>query len=429
MVADTLADADVGERHDGGAGIDVDIDVDVAIVGDGLVGRPLALALVARGWHVALIDRLQGARSTASAGLDGSRDPLRERCTAISIATRDWLEREGLWDAGAARAESIRSVRVSHRGFFGATRLDADELGERALGATIENTALVASLQPLLDGHAAAGRIVHLEGMAPRGTTLRAGRRCLALENGAGEVATGVRARLLVAADGADSRTRELLGIDTRRHDYAQSAVLGTVRLDRDHGGVAIERFTADGPLALLPRPGRHMNLVACADPQRAAMLQGLSDAGWLAELSRLAPGRLGRFVATGPRTVVPLVRIEAQRTHAGRALLLGNAARLLHPVAGQGYNLALRDVAALVRHLDRAAGTDPGAQGEIDAFERARRADRQRTVRLTDALARTFRGTFAPLGHARAGGLIALDAIGPARRAFARVAMGRKVA
>ena len=417
-----------------------DVHVDIAIVGDGLVGRPLALALAGRGWRVALIDRqVRDPARVASRDPTLSIDPLEERCTALSIAARDWLQAEGLWDETAARAESIRRVRVSHRGHFGATRLQADELGEQALGATIENRCLIDSWAASLRTRIESGRIRHVRGAMPRAVSLSGDTRCIDLQDEAGQALARVRAGLLIAADGAGSRTGELLGIQTTRHDYRQTALLCTVRLDRDHDGLAIERFTAEGPLALLPRPDRHLNVVACLSPERAIALQGLSAAGWLAELNRLAPVRLGRMIAAGPRLAVPLQRIEAQRTQAARALLLGNAARLLHPVAGQGYNLALRDVAALVRLIGPGGpgGTegggpfvtvDPGAPALIDAFIAARRPDRRRTVRLTDALARTFRGRFAPLGHARAAGLVALDAIGPARRAFARVAMGRQI-
>lgn len=399
--------------------------VDVAIVGDGLVGRPLALALAARGWRVAIVDRAPLDRRLPD-------DPLDERCTALSAASLDWLRSHALWDDDAVAAEPIHTVRVSHRGHFGGTRLSADELGESALGATFENRRFVASLGARLQCDVDAGRIVACHGVGPVAVQERHDAIELSLagtqaDTGSdGVVEQRLRAALLIAADGAASRTRELLGIGARRVDYRQQAILANVAIDREHGGTAHERFTANGPLALLPRPGRRINVVLCAPPEIAGALHDSSDAFWLATLAEHMPRRFAQPVASGPRTSVSLARIEADEQARGRALLLGNAARLLHPVAGQGYNLALRDVAALVAQLGTRAVAAQGLDGAAVARELivSRRSDQRRTVAATDLLARGFRGHFAPLAQARAAALVALDSVGPARRAFARRAM-----
>ena len=419
--------------------------VDVAVVGAGMVGRPLALALARAGLDVALIDR--GAPPA------GAPEPLDARCTALAAGTVDWLRAEGLWHPEAARAEPIRRVRVSHRGRFGATRIDAAELGRDALGEVVDNAAFAASLDARLAGarEAARGDVhgggrVRTHGRASV-AAVREAPEALGLElraepggadgsggagdsgdsgGAAGSLADGastLEARLLVVADGAGSTTRGLLGIGTRRVDHDQVAVLGGVALEGDHGGTAHERFTDTGPLALLPRPGRAASYVMCIDPGARGALEALDDAAWLAHLQARFGRRAGRFARAGARAFVPLARVEARATRASRALLVGNAARLLHPVAGQGYNLALRDVAALVDALEGAA--DPGDAALLARYERARRTDRRRTVALTDALARAFRGRAALPGRLRAAGLVGLDLAGPVRRAFARASAG----
>ena len=424
----------------------VGADVDVAIVGGGMIGRPLALALDAIGLRVALIDRGAAPRALEFPVPDvpgpgtGGPDPrtadpdaLDARCTALAAGTVDWLRARGAWHPGAARAEPIRRVRVSHRGRFGATRIDAAELGRDALGEVVDNAAFVASLDAAL----ARGGVARRDGASVASVRDVPGALELELAGGApagpsddppgtgpgaGD-ASRVTARLLVVADGAGSATRALLGIDTRTVDHDQLAVLGGVALDADHGGTAHERFTDTGPLALLPRPGRAATFVLCADAGERERLHAMDDAAWLEHLQVRFGRRAGRFVRIGARTIVPLARVEAARTRAPRALLLGNAARLLHPVAGQGYNLAVRDVAGLVAALDGAA--DPGDADLLARYERDRRGDRRRTVAATDALARAFRGRAALPGRLRAAGLVGLDLAGPARRAFARVSAG----
>ena len=431
-------------------------DVDIAIVGGGLVGTPLALALDAAGWRVALIERRDGAP-------DVPDDPLDQRCTALSAGSVDWLDAHALWAPLAADASPIRRVHVSHRGRFGATRLTADEQGVDALGHVVENRRVLAALEGRLAAsgvHRLVGRAVgsiesgaastcvHHVPLDDRGDRDRSGGRSGPSGSGdASDRAATLHARLVVGVDGTESAVRRSLGIGVRRHDYRQSAVLGTLRLERDHGHVAHERFTDGGPLALLPRPGGIVSFVECVTPEDGERVAALDDAAFLARLQSRFGRRLGRFVATGPRTVQALVRVEAERQVGDRAVLLGNAVRLLHPIAGQGYNLALRDVAALVEALGRRAvndvpagvrvddadigvrggdgAVDPGAPALLEAFAASRRADQRRVVALTDTLARTFRGHNAALSHLRALGLIGLDTVAPLRRRFARAAMG----
>jgi len=417
-----------------------DVDCDIAIVGGGLVGAPLALALARAGFSVVLLDQ-----SMTSAPQQD--DPLEQRCTALSAGSVAWFEQQALWSAIADDACPIRSVHVSCRGRFGATRLRADEQGVAALGYVIDNRVALRQLDALLD----ASPVKRLPGHTMTGLDIESDRVTVqhrASDSPQGKPIQGkpirgkpVRAKLLIGVDGVRSTVRDALGIGVREVDYEQSAILGTLALSGSHENVAYERFTDGGPLALLPRPADRVSVVECVTSEEATRLTALDGTGYRHHLQARFGHRLGRFVDCGPRTTLSLTRIEATEQIGPRSVLLGNAARLLHPVAGQGYNLALRDVAALLTRLvagvssgvspgvangvANGARIDPGSPELLHEFVRSRRVDQQRTVTLTDTLARTFRGENMLLSHARALALLGLDTVSPWRRRFASVAMG----
>lgn len=414
---------------------------DIAIVGASLVGAPLAHVLASQGWQVVLLDASK--EGTASAPLitagthpavaEGSpeqddRLALQQRCTALSLGTQRWFQRHDLWSSVVDDATPIRQVSVSHKGYFGVTRLYAHELNEAAVGYVVNNSrftnAMLARLPDTTVDHRRGARVVSVTHHNDHVQV---------------EVATGmpVRARLLIAADGAGSVVRESAGIGTTQTDYQQAAVLSMVRLAEAHQNVAHERFTASGPLALLPRTGPYMSVVDCIDPSEQDEVGQLDEAGYLTRLQSRFGYRLGRFKAVGPRLIVPLVRIEATAQIAERCVLLGNAVRLLHPVGGQGYNLAMRDVEELATLLatryrsgthadpDLVPAPDPGEARLLADFVAARQSDQRQIVRFTDTLARGFRGHAALPGHVRSAALLGLDALAPLRQSFARRTMG----
>ena len=196
------------------------------------------------------------------------------------------------------------------------------------------------------------------------------------------------------------------------------------VEFSEDHANVAYERFTPSGPLALLPRPGRTASFVYCIDPENQDATQALSDEAFTHELQSAFGFRLGKFLSVGPRYFTPLVRIEAATQYATRLLLMGNAMRLLHPVAGQGYNLAMRDVEQLVNELNH-TDIDPGEQNLLRSYAESRMQDHKQVVRMTDLLARTFRGQASIPAHLRALGLLGLDRIPALRTHFTERSMG----
>ena len=385
--------------------------VDIAIVGAGLVGTPLAKVLAGQGWRVALLD----AGSQADRASANSAQPLTERCTALSLGSRQWLETQGLWSGLADDACAIGQVHVSHKGYFGSTRLDARELDVDAVGYVLANTRMNAAFIEQLS-HTPVQYIcdarVEAVVTADDHVQINYGERKL-------------QARLLIAADGVSSTVRESVGIRTEHVDYEQCAALGTVQLNRPHNNIAYERFTASGPLAFLPRPGARMSFVDCMDPDDRESVAGMNDQQYLARLQQRFGYRLGRLAAVGPRLLTPLVRIEASEQVGTRVVLLGNAMRLLHPVGGQGFNLALRDVAELCNLLGNHRSGDPGAAELLNTFSGLRKKDQHQVVSFTDLLARGFRGQASLPAHVRALGLLGLDSASPLRQRFARRTMG----
>jgi len=358
-------------------------EVDVAIAGGGPVGCALALALSGSAVSVA---RIAGEADFA------------DRPIALSYGSRLILERLGAWNS--VRSNPIQTIHVSQQG-FGRTVMRCSDYGLPALGYVTAYSELVAQLaartptsaQSLKDWKSADNEVV-----------LRLSR---------GEKEAGMRARLLVLADGGQNRRTP------RVRDYRQQAIVAEVAAELPRGGVAWERFTAEGPLALLPFGDRYA-LVWSVRPASAAELLGLSDPDFLARLREIFGGRLGNFTSVGPRSSFPLSLRYGRIVPAARVLAIGNAAQTLHPVAGQGLNLGLRDAWELAQMLLDAAKEEMGASRFLARYARGRSFDRYAGIGFTDFLVRIFSNSLAPLALARGAGLTALDALPPARRLLA---------
>ena len=237
----------------------------------------------------------------------------------------------------------------------------------------------------------------------------------------------GIEAKLMVLCDGGRSALRERLGISVSERDYGQWGITARVEARCAHGGVAYERFTAAGPMALLPMQGNHCGLVWSMDAALAERLMALDDDGFVCALSEQFGMRLGGFVATGPRSTFPLHLITATEVVGKRLAIIGNAANHLHPVAGQGLNLGFRDAAALAEIVSAALrdGRDAGDPSVLAGYAEWRRRDQKLVSRATDVLVRLFSNRFAPLVAARGLGLLAFDLFPPVKRRFGIVAMG----
>jgi len=385
---------------------------DVAIVGGGLVGASLALGLAGTGVRALLIESV-APDSAAQPSFD-------ERTTALGNASRRIFQGLGVWDAIEREAAPIHAIHVSDAGRFGFARLRAAEQGIDAFGYVVPNRVIGAALWRRLAG--ASGIEVRVPAsIEDLDITTERAYFTVVTAAGTREVTS---ARLLVAADGAHSAVRAAAGIGAGTEDYDQVAIAAAVMTDRAHDGTAYERFTPSGPVAVLPlRGGGYGTIWSCA-PARAAELLALADEDYLRALQDRFGWRAGSFRRIGRRASYPLRLTRAATTIARRTVLIGNAAQALHPIAGQGFNLGLRDAALLAEVIAGATG-DVGAAGLLRQFADWRAADRGGVVRFTDGLVRLFGSRMPGIGLMRNLGLLAFDLSPPAKRALARVSLG----
>lgn len=378
---------------------------DIVIVGGGPVGAALAIALA------------DGVRAITV--IEAQANPPRgdTRATALSESSVRLLGALGVWPELAGDAVPIHTVEVSQQGHYGRTRLRAEDQGVRALGQVVAYDALARGLADRARG---APRVEWLAPATVMGIDQDPDGVCLGIDGPDGQ--TERRARLAVAADGTRSPLRERLGIGVREYDYGQTALLLPLETGGDPN-TGYERFTTGGPMALLPAGGRRRTLIWTLPPDRAEAMAALAPK----RIAERVAARLGRsfgpIIPHGVPAAWPLRRVEADRGHDGRVALLGNAARTLHPVGAQGFNLALRDVCGLAAALERAR--DPGDDETLAAWSRARQADRWRTRLFTDVLARGFVRGGHGLGAVRAGALLGLDSCSIARDGLAAQTMG----
>ena len=396
---------------------------DVLIAGGGLAGATLALALKQAGLTPLVVDP-QPPAETLAPTYDG-------RSTAVAFSTFRMLKALGMGEALTPHACRMDRILVTDGRRPGAAsappspaflRFDADEIAERTdgepLGYLIENRRI---------------RLAQAEAMARAGVDLRAPARLVELNLERDGVTarlddgTVVRAPLVVAADGRGSTVRAAAGINTVGWGYGQSGVVATVRLEHDHGNVAHEYFLPDGPFAILPLTDRRASLVWTESTRRAEALKAASDAAFLSHLRRRFGEFLGQVTVEGPRFVYPLSLELAETLTGPRAALVGDAAHGVHPVAGQGLNMGLKDVAALTEVLVEAArrGEDIGSSAVLDRYARWRRFDNVALAAGFDGFVRLFSNDLPPVRLARDLGMAVVNRVAPLRRAFMQEAGG----
>ncbi|MDG4595242.1 MAG: 2-octaprenyl-6-methoxyphenyl hydroxylase [Candidatus Contendobacter sp.] len=390
-------------------------DYDLLIIGGGLVGASLACALSGRDLRIGLVE---------AAPLTVSQHPsYDDRTLALAQGTRRIFQALGLWDPLAATATPIRRIHISERGGPGFAHLDSGEEGVDALGYVVEariiGAALLAQLPTLPNVELlcpARLETVTVETEAACATVRFSDKRTVELH-----------ARLLVAADGAHSPVREQLGIAALRWDYGQQAVIANVTPTLPHDNVAYERFTADGPVAFLPMSENRCAVVCTVNEAQAPSVMNLDDAGFLALLSQRFGDRLGPLSRVGRRQAYPLFLLKSREHARARVAVIGNAAHTLHPIAGQGFNLGIRDVAALAEVIADAqrTGEDIGDPRVLNRYADWRRWDQRQTIVFTDALTRLFANPLWPARAARNLGLLTFDLLPLAKHRFAQQAMG----
>lgn len=387
---------------------------DLIIAGGGLVGNCLALALRNSGLHIAVVE----AASRDQQRQSGAGD----RALALGAGTVQLLRELGVWEAVADQAAPIEHIHVSDRGHFGKTRLSAKQYDVPALGYVITARAIE---------QAAADQVAQTSVRYFYSTRL-AGISCddnsvyanLRTDDGA---TLNICAQLLVGADGGQSSVRQLLGIEQTVVDYGQTALVTTVQTSQSHHNMAYERFTHSGPLALLPLSPRRAAVVWTRSHEQAQSLLASGDSEFLAELQDCFGYRLGILKLAAPRRAFPLSLIRATTMVTDRSVIIGNAVHQLHPVAGQGFNLSIRDVAELAGVLieQQQKGADLGEASVLAAYARQRQADHDRTIGFTNSLVQIFSNDNVALAALRNTGLTVLDHLPPVKQWLARHAMG----
>ena len=384
---------------------------DIAVVGGGLNGLSAAVALASAGFAVTLIDR-RDPRDTLDEGFDG-------RVSSIAWSSKVMLETLGVWQGLADKAEPILEIRVSDGEAPLFLHYDHQDVADHPLGHIAENRVL---RRALIDRVAALQAITI---MAPHQVT--------GLERGRDEAVLGlagggrVAAKLVIACDGANSPLRDMAGIRHVVHGYRQTSIVTTVEHEHSHRGIAHERFLPAGPFAILPLAGRRSSLVWTEREDVAERIMALDQAAFVEELAWRFGDFLGDLSPAGPRWAYPLSLVLAERYTDRRLALVGDAAHLIHPIAGQGYNLGLRDTAALAEVLSdmRRLGLEPGREDALARYARWRRVDNLMLVAATDSLNRLFSNDMAPVRLVCDLGLAAVDRLPPLKRLFMRHAMG----
>ena len=390
-------------------------DYDILVIGGGMVGASLACALGGTGLRIAVVEAVPLTAST--------QPSYDERTIALAFGSRRIFEGIGVWgEVARLGATPIEKIHISDRGRFGFTHFSHTELGQEALGYVVEarvlGLALLARLQQLPNVAWLCPATLESVDFQPESAVARI------RHDG---TTHDLRARLVVAADGADSAVRNIAGIEFERTEYGQSAVVTTVTINQPHQNTAYERFTGTGPLALLPMSDNRMAVVWSTRTDNVEALLSLSDEEYLVRLQERFGDRLGTFTRLGRRRAYPLMLTRVAEHVRPRLALIGNAAHTVHPVAGQGFNLGLRDVAALAEVLVAAQreGRDLGDLEVLKRYADWRARDNRVIATFTNSLIRVFSNDFPPLAFARNLGLLAVDLVPPLKRRLLRITSG----
>lgn len=386
---------------------------DLIIVGAGLAGNCLALALKNSGLGIVIVEAASRRQLRDS--------PAGDRALALAAGTVQLLDALGAWKGIADKATAIKNIHISDRGHFGKTRLSAAEQGVEALGYVIAARDIEEHLACLVEQTNTAclyeTRVAGLvSGNDAVNVSLKQDKQSLNLS-----------AQLLVGADGGQSTVRKLLDIPQQITEYGQTALVTTVQAGLPHLNTAYERFTSQGPLALLPVSGRQLSVVWTREHEQAETLMASGEGEFTAELQACFGYRLGELKVVAPRRAFPLSLIRAGGMVSGRAVIVGNAVHQLHPVAGQGFNLGIRDVAELAERLrvQHQNQGDIGGADLLDAYARQRLADHNKTIGFTNNVVRVFSNDWLPVAALRNTGLAFLDHLPFAKKLLARHAMG----
>ena len=398
---------------------------EVIIVGGGMVGLSLALMLAKINIAVKLLEAIKYPNYDDE-NLAPYHSSFDERNSALSRRSVQIYQELGLWNALQEHATPILEVNITEQGSFGKARLKAEQEKVESFGQVIENAWLGRVLltqvkkEPLIE---------LIDGVQV--TSLIQDTDFAYIEAQRGESSLKLQSKLVIAADGRDSFCRKALGIGASEHDYDQVAIVTTVQTSKPHAHVGFERFSHLGPLALLPLPGEYRRSVVWPVKKgtEGEWLGDENDQHFLDALQETYGDRAGKFQKTGKRFSFPLSQVLAEKQAVGRVVLMGNAAHTIHPVAGQGFNLCMRDAHVLVRYLkeQQVQGADLGDAGILQDYEKSRLSDQQRVIKFCDSVVRGFSNQNPFLKLMRNTGLIAFDTIPGIKPLVANYAMGLK--
>ncbi len=388
-------------------------DFDIVIAGGGLAGSTLACALAHTGARIAIIESVE-----ASADHQPSFD---DRAIALAYGSQRIFEGIGLWDSIASGATAIKKIHVSERGGFGFTHLDAAEEQVPALGYVALARELGRAIMQQLENSS----VTRISPATVTGFSQTDDQFSVNVEaDGRKQQFT---TRLLVAADGGQSLIRQQLDIKTRQWEYGQTAIVTNVTPGMPHLNIAYERFTPNGPLALLPMTENRFGVVLTINSDACEEVMALDDNAFIALLQQRIGFRCGRFSRIGRRFSYPLTLMTANEAVRPRIALVGNAGHALHPISGQGFNLGLRDIAVLADLIADALRQqqDPGSEQLLQQYQKQRLPDQQQVALLTDGLVRLFGNPLRGLSMGRNLGMLAADLLPGVRHRIARHAMG----
>lgn len=389
------------------------MEYDILIVGGGLAGNCLALALKNSGLKIAIIEASSREKRKSS--------PAGDRALALAGGTVRMLDALGVWEQVRLAAAPIEQIHVSDQGHFGKTRLSANKEGVDALGYVITAREIENHVSGIVDQE-------NIKQFCPaRVAGLISGTDEVCINLKADQQSFNLSAQLVVGADGGNSSVRRLLDIGQHVTEYGQTAIVTTVKPEKNHHNTAYERFTSSGPLAMLPVNENHIAVVWTRTHEDAKNLLSCNEAHFIEQLQECFGYRLGELHLTAPRRSFPLSLIRAEQMVSGRCVIIGNAVHQLHPVAGQGFNLGLRDVVQLAEMLMRQyeQGKDVGEKHFLEVYAESRQKDHDRVVGFTDNLVRIFSNDWLPVAAARNAGMTLLDHIPGAKAYLARYAMG----
>jgi len=387
---------------------------DLIIIGGGLAGASLACALKHSSLKIAVVE--------AYPLNTDSQPSYDDRTIALSYGSRCIFESMGLWSSLQTCAEAIDTIHISDRGHFGVTRLTKEQEDVEALGYVLENRSVGLKLYAEMEA------VKNISLFCPATlTSLQQSETQVSVEIQVDSQPQTLTAKLLVAADGNNSQVKKLLAIGTSQKNYQQVALITNVTPGKKHNNVAYERFTDTGPLAFLPMQKNRCSVVWTLTEQQADYLYALDEKDFLQQLQQRFGYRLGQFKKVGVRQKYPLFLQSATQMVHGRVALLGNAAHSVHPVAGQGFNLALRDIALLSELVvdKQRAGEDIGATTMLQSYANQREEDINRVYRFTDALVKTFSNNITAVAHMRSLSLLIVDVLPDIKHRLAIQSMG----